>query len=188
MFNSFFKKFVLAFLLVVLVTGTSHADLNFTLVNRSGFSIAKLFLSPSGVDNWNWNQYEVPGKFPVIFGDKIDINLNDSEIMGYKFWDLRVGFENGKLWEFHKVDIAAISALTINVDGRALDNLGNYHDFPKSRLRPANRFRSRTGYRYNRYYRSAPHRRARYVRYGRRYNAKPYYRSTPRYRRYRRCR
>ena len=182
-----FRKFVCAFFLVVLMAGISYAnEYNFALVNRSGFTISKIFLRPTGIENWDREQYEVPGKFPVHVGDTIDIL---GENIGYKFWNMLIVFEDGRRWSYHNVDLSSIRHITVNVDGRALDETGKYHDFPRPRIRPAAKYRSRPCYSRARArftsktYRAVGPRRVRPARYSR--PCYRYRRVAPKYRRFR---
>ena len=125
------KKFVCALFLVSLLAGTSLAEnLDFTLVNRSGFTMTNVFVCPSGVTNWKRNQ-EVRGKFPVFTNEKVAVAIENP---GYQNWDMLIVFEDGREWELHNVDLSAAKSIIINVDGRALDETGKYHDFPEHKV------------------------------------------------------
>ena len=135
---SFSKVFVLACVLSVLASGVLYAEstnLSFTLVNRSGFVIQKLYLSPSELSRWDWDEDEiVGGGFPISRGDKIDINMNNNaDRMKFSHWDMRVIFEDGRYWEFHDINLSEVSTININVDGRGFDDLGTYYKSTKSK-------------------------------------------------------
>ena len=134
---SFSKVFALAFVLFVLASGVLYAEstnLSFTLVNRSGFVIQKLYLSPSELSRWDWDEDEIVGDgFPVSRGDKIDINMNNNaDRMKFRHWDMRVIFDDGKYWEFHAINLSSINTMNINVDGRGLDDLGEFYTSTKN--------------------------------------------------------
>ena len=150
----FFKKFLYACFLTVLIAGTSQAEgLNFSLVNRSGFTISKIFLSPYEVANWNRDHYEISENFPVIVGEKVDVSTED---LGYRFWNVRVALDDGRQWEYHNVDLSSIKWFSVNVDGRAFDDSGKYYDFPKQRIRPVSKYQPKRSYRTPRRVRYTP--------------------------------
>lgn len=135
------KKFVIAvfaFVSLALVSQTVHAEnlnLNFTLVNRSGMVIYRLYLSPSEMAKWDWDEDEIVGDgFPVGIGNSMNINMsNNAGRMKFRLWDMRVFFRDGKYWEFHNINLSRIRKITINVDGRGIDDLGKYYTSTKSK-------------------------------------------------------
>ena len=129
---SFLKVFAAGCVLLAIASGVLYAEslnLSFSLVNRSGLVIYRLYLSPSELSKWDWDDDEiVGGGFPVGIGNKIDINMNNNaDRMRYRYWDMRVIFRDGKYWEFHNINLSRIRTMTINVDGRGFDDLGTYY-------------------------------------------------------------
>lgn len=134
---SFVKRFLVVCAVLLIACQSLYAastNLSFTLVNRSGFVIHKLYLSPSELSKWDWDDDEIVGDgFPVSIGDKIDINMNNNaDRMKFRHWDMRVIFENGKYWEFHTINLSSINTMTINVDGRGIDDLGKFYTSTKN--------------------------------------------------------
>ncbi len=133
---SLLKVFFIACVVLVLSSGVVYAanlDLNFRLVNRSGMMIYRLYLSPSEFSKWDWDNDEIVGDgFPVGIGNSMNINMsNNAERMKFRHWDMRVIFRDGKYWEFHNINLSKIKTITINVDGRGIDDLGKYYNSTK---------------------------------------------------------
>ena len=106
------KAFALACCLFVVLATTSYAGKqDFTLVNKTGFDLHEVYVSPHGNDEW---QEDVLGKTILVNGDTVKIHF-ERQIKG-KDWDLKVVDKAGKATTWEKLDLLAISKVTLHFD------------------------------------------------------------------------
>ncbi len=111
-------KKLLALLLVfltVVVSGLRAADQDFTLVNKTGFDIHSVYISPHGVEDW---QEDVLGRAVLSNGDHVDIKF--SRDTKTKQWDLKVSDKDSKGYVWANINLLEVSKITIEYkDGKA---------------------------------------------------------------------
>ena len=108
-------KFVhLALLSLVLVLGTAplakseELNLDFTLVNKTGYTIKEIYVAPTSSDNWEEDILNEPLKN----GESLDVSFVPTEKS--KKWDLRIVWADGDapvVWTGY--DLTEISKLTL---------------------------------------------------------------------------
>jgi hypothetical protein len=109
----------LAVFTVVAVVYTAHAEnpaLDFTLVNKTGYTIEGLYISPTASEEWG---EDVLGQDTLENGQKCKISFHHAETA--QFWDLKVTWSDESepdVW--HKVDLTKFHTITIYYD-RAKD-------------------------------------------------------------------
>ena len=106
-------------LLLVITLGVvayaAHAEnpaLDFTLVNKTGYTIDALFISPTASDEWG---EDVLGQDTLDNGQRCKITFHHKETA--QFWDMRVNWSDGSepdVW--HKVDLTKYHTITIFYD------------------------------------------------------------------------
>lgn len=91
-------------------------DLNFKLVNKTGFDIHSVFLSPHDSDDWD---EDVMGQDILADGESVDIKFHPKAKA--KIWDLRVDDSKGKNFTWFEFDLTTIEEITIRVkDGKTV--------------------------------------------------------------------
>ena len=92
---------------------TAGADQDFTVVNKTGVVIDKLYVSPSDKDDW---QDDILGQDQLADGASVDIKFHPKEKTAK--WDLRIEDTKGNAIEWTDLDLTEISKLTLHYDGK----------------------------------------------------------------------
>ena len=93
---------------------TSGADQDFTLVNKTGVIIDKLFVSPSDKDDW---QEDILGQDTLADGATLDIKFHPKEKI--EKWDLKVEDSKGNSIEWTDLKLTEIEKITLHYkDGK----------------------------------------------------------------------
>ena len=98
-------------LLLVLASRSYAGKQDFTLVNKTGFDIHEIYVSPHGSDEW---QDDVLGKTMLVNGGTVKINF-ERQIKG-KDWDLKVVDKAGKATTWEKLNLLEISKIILHFD------------------------------------------------------------------------
>ncbi len=104
-------------LVVLLATAANSlaGKQDFTLVNKTGFDIHEVYVSPHSSDDW---EEDVMGKGILADGQSIAVKFERTDKT--KEWDLKVVDGNGKATVFEKLDLLQISKATLHFkDGKA---------------------------------------------------------------------
>lgn len=106
------KKF-LALMLLTLVTGTvtllASSDLDFKLVNKTGWRIDKIFLSPADKKSWG---SDILGENEV-FEPNTALNIKFHKSADTEIWDLLCVEPDGTKHEYHNLDLSVIEEMTL---------------------------------------------------------------------------
>jgi hypothetical protein len=111
------RNAVLAACLVCLVAAgistVSAGDQDFTLRNRTGYTIEQVYVSPSNDNSWG---EDVLGKDVMRDGASTDITFSRKETACK--WDLKVVFDDDEdaIWE--DFDLCSISEITLRYEGK----------------------------------------------------------------------
>ena len=110
------KLLVLLFVLVAAtVARVRAADQDFTLVNKTGFDIHSVFVSPHSTEEW---EEDVLGRAVLSNGDHVDIKF--SRDAKAKKWDLKVNDKDGKGYVWEDINLLEVSKITVEYkDGKA---------------------------------------------------------------------
>ena len=93
---------------------TSGSDQDFTLVNKTGVIIDKLFISPGDADDW---EEDILGQDTLADGSTLDIKFKRNEKAPK--WDLKVEDSKGNSIEWHDLKLTEISKVTLHYkDGK----------------------------------------------------------------------
>ena len=84
---------------------------DFTLVNKTGVEIDKVFISPHDGDDW---EEDILGRDTLPSGESVDIKFHRSETTPN--WDLRVEDSKGNAIEWENLNLLTISKLTLHYD------------------------------------------------------------------------
>lgn len=84
---------------------------DFTLVNKTGFDIYEIYVSPYQTDKW---EDEIMEQEVLADGESLDITFD-----GYSetYWDILVKDQDGNSYYWRKIDLKKISKITLNYDG-----------------------------------------------------------------------
>lgn len=114
------KKMRLVWLLVVvLVLGSTMASraesqLDFTLVNKTGYDIKTIYIAPSSQEEWDdSDKVSLPG----VLKDGASVDLVFHPKATAEKWDLRIVWvDGGDAVEWHGFDLTEISKITLFYD------------------------------------------------------------------------
>ena len=89
-------------------------DQDFTVVNKTGVEIHKLFVSPHSSDDWD---EDILGKDTLADGESLDINFSRSAKSAH--WDLKIEDAHGNSVTWENLNLLEISKVTLhNKDGK----------------------------------------------------------------------
>jgi hypothetical protein len=108
-----------AALALSLITATAAfaGDQDFTVVNKTGVEIHKLFVSPHSSDDWG---EDILGKDTLDDGETLNIKFGRSAKAAH--WDLKIEDEKGHSVTWENLNLLEISKVTlrINKEGKAI--------------------------------------------------------------------
>ena len=81
---------------------------DFTLINKTGVEIHKVYISPHDKDDW---EEDILGKDTLPTGQTVDIKFHRNETA--EMWDLRVEDSKGNAIEWENLNLLKISKLTL---------------------------------------------------------------------------
>ena len=107
------------------LTKTSSAyDLNFTLVNMTGYTIAHIFVAPTTEREWG---DDIMGKDMLAHGEEVDIIFSTEEVASK--WDIYVtwdGYESDEDVFWIGFDLSKISIITLYYDAKTNKTWAEY--------------------------------------------------------------
>ena len=89
----------------------SEGKQDFTLVNKTGVEIDKVFISPHDADSW---QEDILGRDTLPDGQSVDIKFHRSEKAA--MWDLRIEDSKGNAIEWENLNLLEISKITLHYE------------------------------------------------------------------------
>lgn len=84
---------------------------DFTLVNRTGYDIDEVYVSPVKTDDW---EEDVMGRDTLDNGDSVDISFGRKDKSCR--YDLKVVYSDGEEAEWDSLDLCSISRVVIRYD------------------------------------------------------------------------
>jgi hypothetical protein len=104
-------KYSLMALLVGGVTTVHAANLDFELINKTGWGIKAVYVAPSGQDDWEENILK--GKLKD--GETLEVTFSGKEET--EKWDLKIVWvDGGEAVYWRKLDLSKISKLSLYYD------------------------------------------------------------------------
>jgi hypothetical protein len=97
---------LLALLLGLVLPARAELDLDFTLVNKTGYDIKEIYVGPTSVDEWGDNVLK------AVLKDGQALELKFSEKASAEKWDIKVVYTDGETawWKGYKLtDISKIN-------------------------------------------------------------------------------
>lgn len=103
-------------LLILLVTFQTAlaGEQDFQLFNRTGVDIHAVYISPTGVDDW---EEDILGADVLLAGADIDITFDRDEEPD--FWDIRVEDDEGNYLEWEGIDLYSAYQVILEPNGSA---------------------------------------------------------------------
>lgn len=106
------KKTLLGMLMVLFLSACAFAgELDFTLINQTGFAIAKVFVSPTSQKEWG---DDVMGSDMLENGGSVDIKFSPKE--DEKVWDLKVIDKDGGEVYWTGIDLSKTEKVTLHYE------------------------------------------------------------------------
>lgn len=105
------KKIVFALLLVTYAGLAIASDQDFTIMNKTGMEIAKLYISPSAMEDWGGDVLSVD---TLATGDECDILVSRNE--SAEVWDLLIIAPDGTLVKWPGLRLNDFSRITLSVE------------------------------------------------------------------------
>jgi hypothetical protein len=104
------KSFVLAALAATVIAAPAFAgDQDFRLVNRTGYDIAEVYVSPSATNHWG---KDVMGHQTLDDGEGVNISFAHDASACH--WDLKVIYTDNDTAQWGNVDLCKINKITIH--------------------------------------------------------------------------
>ena len=85
-------------------------ELDFTLVNKTGVDIYKVYISPSEQDDWGKDVLDID-----VLEDGESVELEFEEEEEAELWDLKVEDENGTAITWERLDLTEITSCTLKI-------------------------------------------------------------------------
>ena len=98
----------------ICLAGASAAmaeDLDFSMVNKTGYAINEVYVSSAKSNDW---EEDVMGRDQLANGERVDIHF-DRGAKGCS-WDLKVTYDDGDEAIWSGLDLCSISKLTLHYD------------------------------------------------------------------------
>ncbi len=100
---------------ILTATNAVAGEQDFTVVNRTGVEIHKLFVAPHSSDEWG---EDILGKDTLEDGETLDITFDRHESAAH--WDLRVEDSEGHAIVWESLNLKEIAKVTLHYkDGKA---------------------------------------------------------------------
>lgn len=104
--------FLVACLVLSLVANARAGKQDFTLINKTGFDLHEVYVSPHSGGDW---QEDVLGH--TVLPDGATVKIKFERQIKDKDWDLKVVDKAGKATTWEKLDLLEISKVTLHFDG-----------------------------------------------------------------------
>ena len=95
------------------VSSTQAQSLYFYLYNNTGYTISKVYVSPSEYSSWGYNL--IPGK--RVYDENQLYVFIPNTYGNTCYFDVKVVASNGKWWKFTNLDMCDLYRLSINWNG-----------------------------------------------------------------------
>lgn len=111
--HAFTKALLGLSLTAIIATPAAWAEgkQNFTLKNRTGYTISEVYVSPSKASSW---EEDVLGRDEMPDGEAFDITFSRSEKSCN--WDLKVVYDDGTPAEWSGFNLCEVSTISIFYD------------------------------------------------------------------------
>ena len=94
---------------------------DFDLVNRTGYTIDQVFVSPTSSDDW---QNDVLGR--DVLDEKESVHIRFNRAAKTCKWDLKVVYSDGEEAEWDEFDLCEVSKITIRYSRKSGETSATY--------------------------------------------------------------
>ena len=98
---------LIALLLTFAGSAKAESELDFTLVNKTGYDIKELYIGPTSSDDWGDNVLS------KMFKDGASFELSFHPKATAAKWDIKVTYDDGDTAEWKGVQLAKINKITL---------------------------------------------------------------------------
>lgn len=119
--RSFSTLVAAAALALLAMPAWSAGDQDFTLVNRTGYTIEQVYVSPIKAKDW---QEDVLGRDVLDDGESVDISFNKREEVCR--WDLKVVYDDGEEAVWSDFNLCEVSRITIRYNRKSGETSADY--------------------------------------------------------------
>jgi len=96
--------------------GYQGKNLDFELVNRTGYELKHVLVAPAGTPKWSWDDDVLHGR---RFEDNTKLNITFPHYVRARHWDIRVYYDNDAYKDFLNLNLDDIHKVTLWYDHRA---------------------------------------------------------------------
>lgn len=121
MFRSALAGLALATVLAAPSVASAQAKQNFTLVNKTGYTISEVYVAPSKSKSW---EEDILGQDVMPNATTVDIRFSrkDKTCM----WDLKVVYDDGESAEWDNFNLCQVSKITISYNRKSGETWAEY--------------------------------------------------------------
>lgn len=112
---------VLAAVLTAPSIASAQAKQNFSLVNRTGYTISEVYVSPAKAKSW---EEDILGRDVLPNATTIEISFSRRERAC--LWDLKVVYDDGESAEWDNFDLCQVSRITISYNRKSGETWAEY--------------------------------------------------------------
>jgi hypothetical protein len=115
MMKSLFAAAVAVALAVAAPAGAEDAKQDFRLVNKTGYELKALYVSPAKSDDW---EDDILGQDTLSDGQAVNVHFNPKA--NICAWDLKVVYsddDSSAVW--HKIDLCTVEKITIHYNRKS---------------------------------------------------------------------
>lgn len=110
-----------AALLATPSSAVAEGKQNFTLVNKTGYTISEVYVAPSKSDSW---EEDILGRDVMPDGTTVDIIFSRKEKTC--MWDLMVVYDDGEQAEWANFDLCTVSRISISYNRKTGETWATY--------------------------------------------------------------
>jgi hypothetical protein len=107
------SRFIAVVTLIISMVAASNAvaqNLQFQLINQSGYNITGFFVSPTGTQAWEANL--MPQGYVLAHGYYVDVNIRDG--LTVCFYDIAILFDDGDELHDYQLNLCELGSYTVN--------------------------------------------------------------------------
>jgi hypothetical protein len=102
-------------------TASAQAKQNFSIVNKTGYTISEVYVSPAKAKSW---QEDILGSDVLANAATIEISFSRRERSC--LWDLKVVYDDGESAEWDNFNLCQVSRITISYNRKSGETWAEY--------------------------------------------------------------
>jgi hypothetical protein len=106
-------RFLLALVAVIFAAPASASDEELTIVNRTGYVISEIYISPTRTDNW---EEDIMGREVLGNGERVVVDFSRSE--DACLWDMLVIYEDEEEVSWDALNLCELATVVLNYNDR----------------------------------------------------------------------